>query len=430
MGDEQHDRWDAGVEAGWTAFRTRLADAIAGLTDDGVIEVELSNPGDDGPGNGAAPYVQFLAWGEGLVRAEAVSNAYLDPAFALEVEAYDDMHEIGWSMPTFGEGEQPDHGSANFWLDVETRDADRLAWMAARALREVFGCVHPSFLTESGLDEDPVEPVVESVAERGDDPVVVFAMDRDDLHDHVVRALHLLLDEPEVKVDADGDVAIRTGHSVLFVRVLEQRPAIDLYAQIVLQPEDRSRLMLELDILNRTHPLATFYTDGDAVVMSHRMVATPFVPAQLRITVDRLVDDIDEIAATLAARVGGRRFLDPAPTPAVAVPVVEDCPAMVGLCELMRTGRVASSTVVELFEHDRREIVRMIVAVRTGHRDCGVLDEDDVLDHLRRGLDLVARTEARATRAASRLAAGGSAQQMSLLDPDTVMRAHRRRRTA
>lgn len=427
MGDERQDRWDAGIEAGWTAFRGRLADAIAGLADDGVIEVELSDLGDDGASSGAAPYIQFLAWGDGLLRAEAVSNVNLDPAFALEGEAYDDMVEIGWRAPTYSHGEEPDHGSANFWLDAESREADRLAWAAVRALREVFGCVHPAFLTRSGTDDEPTPPVA-AVEEPDAEPVVVLAEDRDDLHAHVVTALHALLDEREVKVDADGDVAIRTGRSVIFVRVLEQRPAIDLFAQIVLQIEDRARLAVELDILNRTHPLATFYTDGDAVVMSYRMMATPFVPAQLRIILDRLLDDVDEIAATLAARVGGRRYLDPPPTAPAAV--VEDCPPMVGLAELMRAGRVASSTVAELFEHSRREIVRMIVAVRTGCRDCGELDEDDVVDHLRRGLDLVARNEARATRAASRLAAGGTAQQLSLLDPDTVLRAHRSRRTA
>lgn len=427
MGEVQ-DRWDASIEAEWTAFRGRLADAIAALNDDRVIVVGLGSLGDHGPSNGAAPYVQFIGWGGELVRAEVSSNVYLDPAYALEIEAYDEMHELGWGMPTYGEDEESDHGSANFWLDGQTREADRLAWMGVGALREVFGCVHPSFLTRSGMDEESPAPVVEPIQEPDEERVVVFAKDRDELHAHVVTALQVLLDEPEVKVDADGDVPIRTGRSVMFVRVLEQRPAIDVFAQIVLGPTDRERLAVELDILNRTHPLATFYTDGHAVVMSHRMMATPFVPMQLRIVVDRLLDDLDQIATTLAQRVGGRCYLDPAP--AEPETVAEDCPAMVGLVELMSMGRVASSTVVELFEHDRRELVRMIVAVRSGHRDCGEADEDAVLDHLRRGLDLVARNEARATRAASRLAAGGSAQQMSLLEPDIVMRARRPRRTA
>lgn len=432
MGEEQQDRWDAGVEEAWTAFRARLADAVAGLADDKVIGFQLGCLAEGEPSNGAAPYVQFLGWGEGVVRAEAVSNTYLDPAYALELEGYDAMIGLGWCPPTYFEDQEPDAGSANFWLDVETRDADRVAWMAVAAIREVYGCVHPAFLSLRGLHEDECEPLVRDEvagdAEDAEEELIVFPTDRDDLVEHVVRAVHVLLDEAEVKVDSDGDVPIRVGDSVVFVRVLEKSPVVDVFAHLVTEPEQGGRLAVELDILNRRHRLAKFYLEGDTVVMRHRLVAAPFVPAQLRVVLDVMLDDVDEIASNLVQRVGGRRFLDV--SPAEEPPVLEDCPAMAGLSELMLAGRVASSTVVEVFEHDRREIVRMIVAVRTGCRDCGDLDEDDVLDHLRRGLDLVARNEARATRAASRLAAGGSTQQTSLLDPDTVMRAHRPRRTA
>lgn len=425
MGEEQQDQWDAGVEAAWTEFRGRLADAIAGLAEDEVVGAALGCLAEGEPGNGAAPYVQFLAWGEGLVRAEAVSNTYLDPAYALELEGYDAMISFGWSPPTYFEDQEPDTGSANFWLDSAVREADRMAWMAVAALRDVYGCVHPSFLSLRGWREEvvPTSLTAQDCSITQDEPVLVFAADRDELHDQMVRAVGKWLDQTEVNVDDDGDVPIRFGDSVLFVRVLENRPAIDVFAEIVIKPENGDRLGLELDILNRTHRLAKFYLKGETVVMRHRLVAAPFVSAQLKVVLDVLSHDLDELAGQLVQRVGGHRFLD---LPQQASPI-EDCPPMVGLLELMETGRVASSTIVEVFEHDRREIVRMIVAVRTGVRNCGEHDEEDVLEHLRRGLDLVARQEARATRAASRLAAGGVAQQLSLLDPEATRRAHRPR---
>ena len=310
-------------------------------------------------------------------------------------------------------------------MNAESREADRLAWMSVRSLREVYGCLHPSFLTLAGVDEEPSEPAEPAASD--DEEQVVFPADRDDLREHVIRAISHWLVTDEVNVDNDGDVPIRVGESVLFVRVLEDKPAIDVFAEIVIKPVHGDRLPVELDILNRAHPLAKFYLNGETVMMRHRLVAAPFVPAQLRRVLDTLSDDVDEIAAQLVRRVGGHRFLD-RPQP---IPVPEDCLPMVGLLELMESGRVASSTVVELFEHSRREIVRMIVSVRTGVRDCGEHDEEEVLEHLRRGLDLVARQEARATRAASRLAAGNSTQQLSLLDAEATRRAHRPRpRTA
>ena len=173
---------------------------------------KLSGLGEDGPSNGAAPYVQLLAWGEGLVRAEAVSNAYLNPAFALKVEAYDEMQEIGWNMPTHGEDEEPDHGSANFWINSESREADRLAWMAVRSLREVYGCLHPSFLNLAGVDEEPSEPAEPAASD--DEEQVVFPADRDDLHKRVICAISHWLMTDEVNVDNDGDVPIRVGRSL------------------------------------------------------------------------------------------------------------------------------------------------------------------------------------------------------------------------
>ena len=127
------------------------------------------------------------------------------------------------------------------------------------------------------------------------------------------------------------------------MRVLEDKPAIDVFAEIVIKPVHGDRLPVELDILNRAHPLAKFYLNGETVMMRHRLVAAPFVPAQLRRVLDALSDDVDEIARQLVRRVGGHRFLD-RPQP---VTEPEDCLPMVGLLEFMESGRVASSTVVE-----------------------------------------------------------------------------------
>jgi hypothetical protein len=428
MGDEVQDRWDAGVEAAWAAFRAELADAIAEVADGQVIEAELGCLAEGQPSNGAAPYVQFVGWGEGLVRAEAVSNRYLDPAYVLEVEDYEEMIELGWAPPTYFEDQEPDHGSDNFWVDAEQREADRLAWMAVQALREVFGVIHPSFLATSGFPE----PAAPSTEEDGDPaaqdvrpPTVAYPESKAELQTWVERAVAVLLQQETVHLDADSDIPIRAGDSVLYVSVDETRPAVDVFAQVLVEPEDGDRLAVELDILNRTHRWAKFHLSGDRVVMRHRLVAKPFVPEQLWVVLEAMLDDVDEIADQLVKRVGGLKFLEVRPEPAPEPE--EDCPPMAGLLELMRAGRVPSGSVVELFEHDRRELVRMIVAVRTGRRDCRGLDEDDVLDHLRRALDLVARQEARTTRAASRVAAGGSNQQLSLLAPDEVRRAHQPR---
>ena len=73
----------ADVEGAWARFRGRLADVIAGLAGDDAFWFDLEVGIDDEDLPGAAPYVQFQAWGPDLVRGEFLSNAYLDDRFRL-----------------------------------------------------------------------------------------------------------------------------------------------------------------------------------------------------------------------------------------------------------------------------------------------------------------------------------------------------------
>ena len=65
---------EASTELAWTAFRQRLADRLAEAADDAVLLIELETGVDEDELSGAAPYVQFVAWGEEMIRAEVSSG--------------------------------------------------------------------------------------------------------------------------------------------------------------------------------------------------------------------------------------------------------------------------------------------------------------------------------------------------------------------
>jgi hypothetical protein len=444
----------ADVEGAWARFRGRLADVIAGLEGDECFWFDLEVGIDDEDLPGAAPYVQFQAWGPDLVRGEVVSNAYLDERFRLTEPDQRLLLELGWTAPTHGRGDEQDSGSANFHLDVETREADRLAVMTVRALREVFGCAHPAFLDADELLDAyqgipavvPVPPAAsvpavaavagEEVAtgstsdtsELADEPAT-FPTNHEHLQELIDKALEAMFERP-LTHDRDGDVRIVTGKSVIFVQVVDDRPAVDLYAEVVSDVRDLERAAEEVAILNGGRSSMRFYVRDDQVVMRFRIYAWPFSPTQLRVALADVRRDLDDIAPALATRVGGRLFLEQAPVepepdraPVSSLPLrdlhpdPDDAhPAMIGLLELLLDGPVAPGVVATMFNGDAELLTSQIARVRSGAQSTGEHPPDTVAALLRKALRLV--VEAKAAREAfgrSRSPVRRHSRQLALL---------------
>ena len=141
---------DRSTERAWSGFQARLADRVADLCDDEIVVVEVGSVVEE-DADGAAPYVQFCAWGGTLVRCEVSSNEFLDTQVRVDRAGADAIVELGWRAPTAGRDEDAGEGSANFFLDSERTEADRLAVMTTRVLRDVFGVAHPAFLVAGDL---------------------------------------------------------------------------------------------------------------------------------------------------------------------------------------------------------------------------------------------------------------------------------------
>lgn len=388
------DEFTVGIEAAWVRFRGRLADRLDELVEDECVQLTASTGGERF--EGVSPYVQFVGWGEGLVRAETASNAQLAARYALDDEDDERLRDIGWRVP--------DDEEAGYHLDSGGDDADALSLMAARTLREVHGVVHPAFIDTHGLDRLPIVPLPPKPRRHIEpEEIATFPADRDELQLLVDAALAEMLLGSEVGHDDDGDVPIPAGQSVVFVRVRPDRAAVDLYAEIVVDVADLGRLPLEVDLLNARHPFAKFFTRDDRVAMTYQLCAVPFVPDLLRTMVGAVIGEIDELADDLARRVGGRRFLDllddeedDVETEPEPDSYDEMHPSLVAIMEILHVRTLTAAAVASLFDHQRTDIVREIVRLRTGRTDCPDHDLELVLDHLRRGLSHLAH------RAASR----------------------------
>ena len=150
---DEHDDLEASTERAWTEFRQRLADRLAGSGEEGdVLVVEVETGVADDELLARAPYAEFVAFGDGTVRGEVASNTYLDERYALTADDERLLLEMGWRPPSYDEDGDPVPGQEDFHLEAPQREADRMAVMTVRALREVFGCPHPAFLEAEGLE--------------------------------------------------------------------------------------------------------------------------------------------------------------------------------------------------------------------------------------------------------------------------------------
>jgi hypothetical protein len=414
---DEHDDLEASTERAWRGFRQRLADGLAEMAEDDVLLVEVETGVDEDELDGAAPYVQFVAWGAGMLRAEVASNNYLDERYELSLDDALLLAEMGWTQPAYDDAGDPIPGKENFHLDTPRREADRVAVLTVRAIREVFGCPHPAFLSADGLERGPETPAVAPA--RADGEVeLTYPDDHDELQALVDGALEVMFESP-ARHDEDGDLPITCGESLVFVRVLADEPTVEVFADIVVDVGDRARAMIEAARLNLGSADHQFVVRGDRLVMRTSLVAWPFSPTQLRVVVGRFCHEVDDIAAEAATSVGGRRFLEPVPTEDPAEK--EDVhPGLATLLEILHTGRVGPATVAGLFDGDRRELVHQIHGIRAGGQACGDHAEEVVLDHLRRGLRFVADREASREQRTERRSRRAASSQLSLLPDEDV----------
>ncbi|WP_148571984.1 T3SS (YopN, CesT) and YbjN peptide-binding chaperone 1 [Nocardioides caldifontis] len=302
------DTLEGSTTAGWRQFRARLADHVAAMDDDDLllIEVEWQDDQEDG----AAPYVQLCGWGDDQVRLEAVSNHYLAPAVRLDDEGEATLLALGYEAPSHGPEDGPDGGSANFYVDLDRGCADRAAEMAVRALRDVYGVVHPAFLDVGALTLP--EPEVTEPGEEGEGPEVAYPGGRDHLQSLVDAALVPFLGHsPEH--DEDGDIPVVLDSTVVFVRVLDEVPVVRMFALVVRDVEHPERAAFEVGVLNRDTRLVKFVWTGQSVMASVELPAWPFVGDQLRSALAMTIGVLDQVAPDLAVRLGGRTVIEASP---------------------------------------------------------------------------------------------------------------------
>lgn len=304
--------FDEAVEQGWREFRGRLAERMAGMgaSDRFTIGAYQRRRGMTLP-----PRIEVRLVRNRLIASVRERNgpsigrlrwegclAYLEDSWW---DAPNPSARAGWQR-------------RSWWLKLSPRYVDFLASEVVTLLRDGFGVVHPSLLDVDDAIWDTSAPGPETDGYYGDLPALPPDARRiahrmsghDELMQVVLATLAPHFGHPPVQ-DPDGDIPVRREQSMTYVRVLHDRPVVELLCWPVVDVRDLDAARVEVEILNRDNPLINVVLDEDRIVVRANVLAQPFVPKHLEDLLEGFSELMDRITPDLALRVKGRGWLQP-----------------------------------------------------------------------------------------------------------------------
>jgi hypothetical protein len=290
---------DRSTEQAWHNFRERLSELISVMDNSHDLTI-----GSIATGPETVPFVRFSSVSRDAIRVEAASNRVLGDDYQLGSDQLQAFDRLGWQAP-LTEGPRP---TPNYWIEASQDDSDRLAELAVGALKDIFGIQHPVFLAPDQLAEilqARPEPLASYLEFDSQDVTAVVPVSPEHLDDMVEAELTQMFGHRPLR-DTEGDVAIRIGSTMLFVRISSDHREVIVFAAVVHEIEGRSRAMEILSDLNTEARLVKFQLIRDRVFVSLSVFAHPFVPAHLHQAVRIMSEVADGVDDELAIRLRGR----------------------------------------------------------------------------------------------------------------------------
>jgi hypothetical protein len=343
----------AKVTEAWREFARALAALLPTLVAGTYLELTLEPTAS---GTGTAVYsVSVQASEEGRLVALAVGNAALPQAYRMDRAAVADLVALGWSPPGVVEG-----SGDSFGLRTTTGQAGQLAAIVSRTLRDVYGAPHPAFLVYLAHDgeEQPIavgplgtarpEAVFDlSDEDAVDDLAAGSAADPENSTpagaprgrttkgsrngaeedpsalDEQVRTVvaALMKSEPEqLQLDGDGDIGIRAGSAMVFVRVRDNPPLVDVFSPVLTEVEPSEQLYAKLSELTNRMPIGRLYCTNDTVWASIPVFGRNFQATHLMLAIQVMTGLADELDDRLQPEFGGKRFFGEGDKPVLRDP--------------------------------------------------------------------------------------------------------------
>ena len=286
---------DGATSGAWESFTDNLGEVLSVMDDssDLTIAVARGLVGDD------VPAIRFSAVGTSItavILCGITAPGVPDPS----EDEKPTLLELGWQAP--------DENDPHYHASCDQEDTLSLAALTAQTMQEIFDVIHPVFLEPDHLQE--ILRGTESWQEQQrpqarPEDVAIMPADRADLDSIVDEQLAQLFGHPAMR-NPDGDVAIRIGSAMIFLRSTPDADEIVVFSPLVHDVSGRSRACEVLNDLNVELRYGRFALHKDRVYVQLSVPARPFVPAHLHQMFGIISKVADWIDDDLAEKLGGR----------------------------------------------------------------------------------------------------------------------------
>src|ERR1700674_4535624 len=264
----------------WPPFAKKLAGVLEKLEEDQYLVLSVK---------GSHRFVQFAAQGSFGMRVETTSNSYLGKPERLNKRQISSLIDVGWHAPTGSPTKStpkkdPD-GSPNFFVDFPAPVAfDAVMNLTVRTLAEILGVPHPGSLEYESFDVEgkaiALPELGLKVAKRA--PV---ADSQEDVSQMLLNTLREATGLSDLKYDDHGDIGIRYGSAVTFVRLASDQSCVLIHASLLSDVEESPELFTRLNDINGSErPMHFFFRNGVIFGVAN-LSAVPFVRALVAQTI-------------------------------------------------------------------------------------------------------------------------------------------------
>ncbi len=295
------------VSAEWPVWQQKLASVLAKLEEDQYLIISTKH------GN---HFVQFAAQGAYGMRAETTSNSYLEKPEKLSAPQIRALCDLGWSDPTGSHDEatpeQDPDGSPNYYKEFKPPVAfEMIADLTVRTLAEVLRVPHPGWLQYEAFS-DPGGPL--NLPELGLKKPVVDSRRQDVpqlLLDTIIEETRI----EDLDYDQDGDISVRRGSAVIFVKLIEHMSSVRIYSPLLAEVEEQHGLYERLNELNAHTTLVRYVYRNEAIWAIADVRASPFDQKAVADAFHYCSEMADGMDTLLQNELGGRTFFtEPMPS--------------------------------------------------------------------------------------------------------------------